>query len=286
MTDAEKKAVDEYISNVKSRFSTITELAIFLPSSVPCFWGDDVIARLSDADREKLTGYQTEAQQLRWQISVCDETIQNRLNALIGHVEKIDAGTETPEEAMPLFLMTYGLFDETLRLSALAMKSTFLSDKIARLLERSSDAETNAAARQNMETRLARLEQFVSDGFAAAEKDRAEKHAEIAVKLEANRDAIEDRNRHEGERARITQKQAAEYILRAEKNANITNRSLKLDSIIRRVKAWDAYINSNGKKGTRPAAGYNRYQSPESFAQWARNILASDERYNKSNREH
>lgn len=122
--------------------------------------------------------------------------------------------------------------------------------------------------------------------FAAAEKDRAEKHTEIAVKLETNRKAIEDRNRHEGERARITQKQAAEYILRAEKNANITSRSLKLDSIIRRVKAWDAYINSNGKKGTRPAAGYNRYQSPESFAQWARNILASDERYNKSNREH
>lgn len=196
MTDTQKNAVDKYISDVKSRLASVLKLAIFLPSSIPCFWGDDVIARLSDADREELASYQSEARRLREQIGACDETIQNRMNALIDHVERIEAGAETPAEAMPLYLMTYGLFDETLRLSALAMQSIFLSDKIARLLERSSDAETNAAARQSMEERftglerrLAGLEQSCTEGFTTA-----------AEKLGTLQETIEDRNRQRWER--------------------------------------------------------------------------------------
>ena len=70
-----RDTVSEYISAVKRRFSAVLELATFLPSSTPNFWGDDVIKRLSNADREKLESYLSEAKRLREHISVCDETI-------------------------------------------------------------------------------------------------------------------------------------------------------------------------------------------------------------------
>lgn len=122
-------------------------------------------------------------------------------------------------------------------------------------------------------------------GFAAAEKDRDEKASAAAEKLETIQETIEDRNRQKQERPRITQRQAAEYILRAETRANITNRSFNLDSIIRRVKTWDLYIKTSGERGVCPPAGYSRYIAPESFATWARDILVRDERFNKSNRD-
>ncbi len=151
MTDKQKKIVDDYISNVKSRYSDIFDFVLFLPCSTPSFWGKELIDRLSDSDREKLDSFLSEARPIREDISFCQEKIQARMNCCIDHVERIAAGTEAPRDAMQLYLTFYGLFDESIRFSALAMQSIMLSERIARLLEKYSDEETNTAARQHLD---------------------------------------------------------------------------------------------------------------------------------------
>lgn len=262
MNDTPRDTVSEYISAVKRRFSAVLELATFLPSSTPNFWGDDVIKRLSNADREKLESYLSEAKRLREHISVCDETIQARMGDCIDHVEKIEASAETPADAPELFLRTYGLFDEALRLSALAMQSIHISEKIAHLLESASDAETNAAARQRMEAEIADLKKFVFEGFAAAAQDRKEQTREIL-------DKIDQKEKAAARQPTLTQKDAAKAILRAEGVKTPTE--TQINSTKRKIRSWEAF--TEGKGGHRPPGGYPGLRvSANDFSQWAMRV--------------
>ena len=135
--------IKEYLSSVKKRLEIILDLATYLPAKTPFFWGDEVITRLSDQDRETFKSYLSAARQNQENVTECKKTIGKRLDYCI----KQAASVEPPADETPL-LMVYGLFDETLRLSALAMQSVALSDRIARLLEKYSDEEKTAAARQ------------------------------------------------------------------------------------------------------------------------------------------
>lgn len=259
MNDTPRDTVSEYISAVKRRFSAVLELAIFLPSSTPNFWGDDVVKRLSNADREKLESYLSEAKRLREHISACDETIQARMGDCIDHVEKIEANAETPADARELFLRIYGLFDEALRLSALAMQSIHISEKIAHLLESASDAETNAAARQRMEAEFAELKKFVSEGFAAAAQDRKEQTREIL-------DKIDQKEKAAAKQPRLKQADAAKAILRADGITRPTQK--QVETAKRKIRSWEAF--TKGKGGNRPPEGYpGLHVSANDFSQWA-----------------
>ena len=189
MTDKQKKTVDamnEYILNVQSRFLYVRDLAIFLPNSTLNFGSADVIERLSDTDKEKLKSYKVEAQQIAEQVAISEEIIQNRMNALIDHVERVKAGTETPADTPQLFLMIYGLFDETLKLAALAMQSVSISGSIAHLLERSNDAALQYI--KEVMAELAKINENINDGFTTT-----------AAKLHRVQETIEDQHRHSGE---------------------------------------------------------------------------------------
>lgn len=260
MNDTQRDTIGEYISAVKRRFSAVLELATFLPSTTPNFWGDDVIKRLSKADREKLESYVSEAKRLREHISVCDETIQARMGDCIDHVEKIEASAETPADAPELFLRTYGLFDEALRLSALAMQSIHISEKIAHLLESASDAETNAAARQRMEAEFADLKKFVFEGFAAAAQDRKEQTREILDKIDQKEKAAK-------RRPDLTQEDAAQIILRV-KGKDETDKNIK--AVVRTIQNWERFLRTGGKEGTKPPSGFDRNFTADRFTYWAR----------------
>lgn len=257
MNDTPRNTQSEYISAVQRRFYAVLELATFLPSMTPVFWGADVIKRLSNADRGKFERYLTEAKRLSEQISTCRETIQTRMNACIDHVEQIEAGAETPANAQELYLWTYGLFDETLRLSALAMQSIRISEKIAHLLESASDAEKNAAARQRMEAKFAELKKFVSEGFAAAAQDRKEQTREIL-------DKIDQKEKAAARRPTLSQEEAARIILRVkgkdEKNVK---------SMMRTIQNWERFLRTGGNEGTKPPRGYSRDYTVDRFKFWA-----------------
>ena len=175
--------IKEYLSSVKKRLEIILDLATYLPAKTPFFWGDEVITRLSDQDRETFKSYLSAARQNQENVTECKKTIGKRLDYCI----KQAASVEPPADETPL-LMVYGLFDETLRLSALAMQSVALSDRIARLLEKYSDEEKTAAARQYQDEAVKALLNAIH-----------EEHAATRGAFFTLQETIEDQHRHAGE---------------------------------------------------------------------------------------
>ena len=225
MNDTQKKIIDDYVSNVKERFVEIRDFIFFLPNSTPHFWGDNTIERLPDADRKKLEEYLLEARSNREKIAVCEENIVKRMDACIDHVERVKENTETPSEATPLFIMVYGLFDETLRFSALAMQSVTLSEKIARLLEK-YDEEKAAAARQSL----------------------AAKIDEISAGLSSLREIVEDQHRHAWERwATVPECVRAIVDMAKTEKADGKNISLPGNENTLRIKISN-WLNEHGKR--------------------------------------
>ena len=217
--------IKEYLSSVKKRLEIILDLATYLPAKTPFFWGDEVITRLSDQDRETFKSYLSAARQNQENVTECKKTIGKRLDYCI----KQAASVEPSADETPL-LMVYGLFDETLRLSALAMQSVALSERIARLLEKYSDEEKAAAARQHQdEVAKAILDAIREEGTATRG---------AFFKLQ---ETIEDQHRHAGERWATVPDcvRIVEEMARAEradgKNIDLPR---KHDTFKRKVSAW------------------------------------------------
>ena len=114
-------------------------------------------------------------------VTECKKTIGKRFD----YCRERAASTEPPADETPV-LMIWGLFDEMLRLSALAMQSITLSEKISRLLEKYSDEEKAAAAHQSLEAKLEAL--------------RANIRADLQAEMLTLREIVEDQHRHAGER--------------------------------------------------------------------------------------
>ena len=217
--------IKEYLSSVKKRLEIILDLATYLPAKTPFFWGDEVIARLSDQDRETFKSYLSAARQNQENVTECKKTIGKRLDYCI----KQAASVEPPADETPL-LMVYGLFDETLRLSALAMQSVALSDRIARLLEKYSDEEKTAAARQY--------------------QDEAVKAILDAIREEgtATREMIGDQHRHAWERwATVPECVRAIVDMAKTEKADGKNISLPGNENTLRIKISN-WLNEHGKR--------------------------------------
>jgi len=196
MDDTQNNAVACYVEQVKQRFIDVVNLIRFLPSSTPHFFPDDIIDRMPDADKKELLCLLANAENLRKQVSQCEENIFERQCEAIQRAGDVENGKPAPAEATPLFLIVHGLFDETIRLSALAMQSISLSKDIARLLEKASTPEEADQARAGQNTKLDEI-------LAAVNSARAENKAYAATaaeKMDNIQGVIEDKNRHRGEK--------------------------------------------------------------------------------------
>lgn len=161
-----------YYSSIAERLKLILDLVRYLPAETPFFWGDDAVSRLSEQDREIFKSYLSEARKHQEIVIECKKTIGKRFD----YCRERAASTEPPADETPI-LMIWGLFDELLRLSALAMHSISLSEKISRLLEKYSDEEKAAAVRQSLEAKI----------------------DAISAKISTIQEIVEDQHRHAGE---------------------------------------------------------------------------------------
>ena len=171
---------EAYYSSVAERLKLILDLVLHLPVKTAFFWGDDTVARLSDQDRETFKSYLSEAREHQEIVTECKKTIRKRFD----YCRERAASTEPPADETPV-LMIWGLFDEMLRLSALAMQSVTLSEKISRLLEKYSDEKKAAAAHQSLKAEFEAL--------------RADLRADLQAEMLTIREIVEDQHRHAGE---------------------------------------------------------------------------------------
>ena len=169
-----------YFSSVAERLKLILDLVLHLPTKTAFFWGDDTVARLSDQDRETFKNYLSEVREHQEIVTECKKTIGKRFD----YCRERAASTEPPADETPV-LMIWGLFDEMLRLYALAMQSVTLSEKISRLLEKYSDEKKAAAAHQSLKAEFEAL--------------RADLRADLQAEMLTIREIVEDQHRHAGE---------------------------------------------------------------------------------------
>lgn len=172
---------EAYFSSVADRLKLILDLVLHLPTKTAFFWGDDTVARLSDQDRETFKSYLSEVREHQEIVTECKKTIGKRFD----YCRERAASTKPPADETPV-LMIWGLFDEMLRLSALAMQSVTLSEKISRLLEKYSDEKKAAAAHQSLKAEFEAL--------------RADLRADLQAEMLTLREIVEDQHRHAWER--------------------------------------------------------------------------------------
>lgn len=220
---------EAYFSSVAERSKLILDLVLHLPVKTAFFWGDDTVARLSDQDRETFKSYLSEVREHQEIVTECKKTIGKRFD----YCRERAASTEPPADETPV-LMIWGLFDELLRLSALAMQSVTLSEKISRLLEKYSDEEKAAAAHQSLKAEFEAL--------------RADLRADLQAEILPLREIVEDQHRHAGE-LWATVPECARIVEDMAKAERADGKDIDLpgkhDTFKRKISAW---LSKHGKR--------------------------------------